>query len=110
MAGGRVRAGWAVLLGGLAVATMPIAVALTRFSGSYELLHAGFAIPVAYALGWGAIVVARRARVRDLATLGRAGGGRAAVAGRLLGIIGICIASSALIAVAVYGVLVYSGG
>jgi hypothetical protein len=99
VAAGGSKAVWAVVLGVLSVATMPVAVGLTRFSSSYELLHAGFAI-----------LRARRSRARDDATLGRAGGRRAARIGRLLGILGICIASSSLIAVAVYGVLVYLGG
>jgi hypothetical protein len=109
MAGGRGKAGWSVVLGVLAVATMPVAIALTRYSGSYELLHAGFAIPIGFAFGVAAIFAARRARALDNATLGRAGGRKSAATGRLLGIAGVCIASSALIAVAVYGVLVYSG-
>jgi hypothetical protein len=84
---------------------MPVAIAVTRYSGSYELLHAGFAIPVATGLGIFAVVLARRARELDRATLGRAGGGRAARLGRLLGILGLCLAASATIALAVYGVL-----
>jgi hypothetical protein len=99
-----------VVLGVLSVATIPVAVGLTRFSSSYELLHAGFAIPLGYVFGWLAVLRARRSRALDDATLGRTGGRKAASIGRLLGILGICIASSALIAVAVYGVLVYSGG
>jgi hypothetical protein len=97
-----------VVLGVLAVATMPVAIGLTRYSGSYELLHAGLAIPIGFAFGIAAILVARRARALDAARLGRAGGRKAASIGRLLGIAGICLASSALIAVAVYGLLVYS--
>ena len=93
------------MLGALATLTMPVAIAGTRYSGSYELLHAGFAIPVAAVLGIFAVVLARRARVLDRVTLGRAGGGRAARLGRLLGILGICMAASAAIALAVYGVL-----
>ncbi len=110
MAAGNAKARWAVVLGVLAVATMPVAVGSTRYSGSYELLHAGFAVPIGVAFGAAAIISARRARALDEATLGRAGGRKSAATGRLLGIAGICIASSALIAVAVYGVLVYSGG
>jgi hypothetical protein len=85
---------------------MPAAIVATRYSASYELLHAGFAIPVAAALGILAVVLARRARRLDRATLGKAGGLRAARIGRLLGILGICMASSATIAVAVYELLV----
>ena len=82
-----------------------MAIAGTRYSGSYELLHAGFAVPLAVIFGILAVVLARRATAFDRATLGRAGGGRAARLGRLLGILGLCIAASATIALAVYGVL-----
>ena len=45
------RLAWGSLVAGLAsVATLPVAIYLTRFSDSYELLHAGFAIPLAAAL------------------------------------------------------------
>ena len=107
MAAENAKAGWVVVLGALAVATMPIAIAATRFFDAYDLLHAGFAIPIALGFGWAAVVRARQVRSRDDVTLGRAGGRRAAVAGRLLGILGICIACSGLIALAVYAVLAY---
>lgn len=99
------RAAWSVVLGVLSVATLPAAVAATRFSGSFDLLHAGFAIPVAVAAGIGAVVLSRKARALDRATLGRNEGGRAATWGRVLGILGLCIAASATISIAVYGVL-----
>ncbi len=99
------RAAWSVVLGALATLTLPVAIVGTRYSRSYELLHAGFAIPLAVVFGISAIVLARRARARDRATLGRAGGGRAARVGRFLGILGLCIASSASIALGVYAVL-----
>jgi len=88
---------------------MPVAVAATRYSRSYELLHAAFAIPVGMFLGLGAVWLARTARTRDELTLGRAGGARAARLGRLLGIAGFCLATTAVIAVAVYGLLEYVG-
>ena len=53
-----------------------------------------------------AVVLARRARELERATLGKAGGARAAQIGRLLGILGLCLAASATIAVAVYELLV----
>ena len=99
------RATWSVVLGLLASLTMPVAIAATRYSGSYELLHAGFAIPFALVLGIFAVVLARRARALDRASLGRAGGWRAARIGRLLGILAVCMAASASIALAVYAVL-----
>jgi hypothetical protein len=100
------RAAWSVVLGLLSALTMPTAIVATRYSGSYELLHAGFAIPLAAALGIAAVILARKARTYEQATLGRAGGGRAGRVGRLLGILGLCMAASATIAVAVYEVLV----
>ena len=100
------RAAWSVVVGVLAAATMPVAIVATRYSESYELLHAAFAIPVAVVLGIAAVVLARKALALDRATLGKAGGTRAARAGRLLGILGLGMAASATIAVAVYEVLV----
>ncbi len=99
------------LVAGLAsVATLPLAVYLTRFSGSYELLHAGFAIPVAAAFGIAALLLAQRARRQEALSLVAAGGrSRAAMAGRLLGIAGLCLAASALVALGVYGLLEYVG-
>ena len=100
------RAAWSVVLGVLAALTLPVAIVATRYSDSYELLHAGFAVPLAAAFGVAAVVLARRSRALDRATLGRSGGARAARVGRLLGILGLCMASSATIALAVYGVLI----
>ena len=109
MATGSANGGWALACGVLAVATMPVAIAATRFSSSYDLLHAGFAIPLALALGGVAIVQARKVRAHADATLGHTRGRRLAAAGRILGIVGICAGCSGLIALAVYGVLTYSG-
>jgi hypothetical protein len=106
---GNTRAVWSAVLGVLATLTLPVAIFTTRYSDSYDLLHAGFAIPIAAALGIAAIILARRARVLVRATLGRTGGARAARIGRLLGILGLCMAASATIALAVYGVLVAVG-
>jgi peptidoglycan/LPS O-acetylase OafA/YrhL len=94
-----------VLLGLLAVATMPAAVAATRWSDAYDLLHAAAAIPVAALLGLGAIMLARRARSRLAPTLGHARGSRTARLGRLLGILGVLLALTAAGSVAVYEVL-----
>ena len=106
---GNTRAVWSAVLGVLATLTLPVAIVATRYSDSYDLLHAGFAIPVAAAFGVGAVVLARRARALDRATLGRAGGAKVSRAGRLLGILGLCVAAAAAIALAVYGVLVAVG-
>jgi hypothetical protein len=96
---------WSIVAGLLAVATMPAAIVATRFSADYELIQAGFAIPVAVVLGAAALALARQAGQRDRLTLGRAGGLRAARVGRLLGILGICLAATASVSLIVYGLL-----
>lgn len=104
-------AAWASLLAGLAsVLTLPLAVYLTRFSEGYDLLHAGFLIPVATGLGVIALALARRSQRRTAMSLvvdsERHG---LATAGRVLGVVGLCLAASALIALGVYGLLEYVG-
>jgi hypothetical protein len=95
----------AVLVGLLAVATMPVAILVTRYLEEYELLHAGFAIPIGMALGVAAVALARRARLRIERTLGRAGGRRTARVGRFLGVLGFCLATTAAISVGTYALL-----
>jgi hypothetical protein len=90
------------------VATLPLGVYVTRFSERYELLHSAAAIPVAALLGLASVALARRARRRNALTLARTGSGPAQ-AGRLLGILGLCMVASALVALAVYGLLEYAG-
>jgi hypothetical protein len=99
------RAAWSAILGALSILTLPVAIGATRYSESYDLLHAGFAIPIAVAFGIASVVLARRAQALDRATLGRAGGAKAARVGRLLGLLGLCVAASASVALAVYGML-----
>ena len=94
-----------VLVGLLAVAVLPAAVAATRFSERYELLHAAAAIPVAALLGALAIVLARRARSRLAPTLGHPRGTRTARLGRLLGVLGVLLALTAAGSVGVYALL-----
>jgi hypothetical protein len=108
--GRRSSAAWASLAAGAAsVAAIPLAVYLTRFSESYELLHAGFAIPIGAAFGFLALALARRARRAGELRLVREGGRGGAVAGRVLGIAGLCLAAAAVVALAVYGLLEYVG-
>jgi hypothetical protein len=100
----------ALLVGLVSVATLPVAVFLTRFSDSYELLHAGFAIPLAAVLGLLAILLARRSRRVAEMSVRRYGGSRLRTAGRLLGIAGICLAAAGLVALGTYEFLEYWGG
>jgi hypothetical protein len=97
------------VLGLASVATIPVAVYVTRFSERYELLHAGFAIPLGAGLGLAALAVSRRARLRRTVSLADSGGSRIAVAGRVLAIVGLCIAAAALVSLGVYGLLEYVG-
>jgi hypothetical protein len=94
-----------VFLGLLSVALLPAAIAATRWSREYELLHAAAAIPVALLLGVLAVALSRRARSRLGPTLGRPRGARTARLGRLLGILGILLALTAAGSVGVYALL-----
>ena len=96
-------AAWgSVLAGFLAVAVVPAAVGAAELLEAVGLLDAAVAIPVAFACGIAAIWLARSARRRIERTLGRLGGSGAARAGRTLGLLGICLAVSAAIAVGTY--------
>jgi len=94
-----------VLLGVLSVALLPAAIAATRWSREYELLHAAAAIPVALLLGAVAVALSRRARSRLAPTLGRPRGARTARLGRLLGILGFLLALTAAGSVGIYALL-----
>jgi steroid 5-alpha reductase family enzyme len=99
------RASLAVLLGLVAVAAVPAAVALSRQTVGVQLLDAVWAIPVAAVCGVLALLFARGARGRIRRTLERAGGLGRVRLGRILGVAGICVALSAAIAVGFYELL-----
>ena len=107
--GGSRAAAGSLVAGVASVATMPVAIYLTRFSDTYSLLHASFAIPVTAALGIVALVLARQARRQASLSLSASGRSGTATAGRVLGIVGLCLAASALVALGVYGLLEYVG-
>lgn len=101
---------WGSLLAGVAsVATLPVAIYLTRFSERYDLIHGSFAIPLAGALGIVAITLGARAKRRSAVRLVTGSAGRVASAGRMLGIVGVCVALAGVVALAVYGLLEYAG-
>jgi hypothetical protein len=60
-------------------------------------------------LGLVALLLARKAQLRIERTLGRAGGAGLARAGRLLGLLSLCIGVTAGLALGFYGVLNYFG-
>jgi hypothetical protein len=99
----------AFLAGLASVATLPLAVYLTRFSDAYELLHAGFAIPVGFLFGVLALRLAGRSRRRSRLRLSGAGEEGLTTAARVLGVLGICLALSGVVAIVVYALLEYAG-
>jgi hypothetical protein len=99
------RASVAVLLGLAAVAAVPAGVVLSRQTAGVHLLDAVWAVPVAAACGVAALLFARGARGRVRWTLERAGGQGRIRLGRLLGIAGLAVATSAAIAVGFYELL-----
>jgi steroid 5-alpha reductase family enzyme len=100
------RASFAALLGAVAVAAVPAAVAVSRQTTGVRLLDAVWAIPLAALCGIAALLLARGAAGRVRQTLERAGGLGRARLGRILGVAGICLALSASIAVGFYELLV----
>jgi hypothetical protein len=104
-------AAWGSVAAGLgSVLTLPVAVYATRFSESYDLLHAGFAIPIGIALGLLALFLSRRTRRRASVSLAASTrGGGTARAGQILGVAGLCLAASGLVALGVYALLEYVG-
>jgi hypothetical protein len=92
------------VLGLVSVATMPVAVFATRYSGSYELTHAALAIPLGLLTGWLAI---RYSRTRAGAVpLERRDRSRLA---RWLGLAGLWLAGASLVAIGFYALLEYLG-
>jgi hypothetical protein len=89
---------------------MPGGVLLARETEQVTLRTSTVSIAVALALGWFAIILARRARERIELTLGRAGGATTARAGRLLGILGVLFAITAALAVGFWGLLTLFAG
>jgi hypothetical protein len=96
------RAWAAVASGFVAVAALPAAIGLAELLEAVELLDAAAAIPVAAVFAIAALVLARGARRRIERTIGRIGGRATARLGRVLGILGLCLAVAASIAVVSY--------
>jgi hypothetical protein len=94
-----------VLLGLVAVATLPAAVALAELPERIDLLQAGFAVPVAGVLALVTLVLSRGGRLRFERTLGRVGGRRTAWLGKALGLLALAMTASGAVALATYAVL-----
>src|SRR6185312_6381952 len=98
------RASFAVLLGLVAVVSVPAAIVLSRQSAGITLLDAAWAIPIAAVCGLAALLFVRGARGRIRSTLRAGGLGRVRL-GRVLGVAGICFALSGSIAVGLFELL-----
>ena len=99
---------WSVLLGLLATAAIPVAVAYADRSPSVELIWAGAAVPVAALLGLAAIGAARAGRRRAQLSMRRSGA-RTAALGRFLGLLGLLFAGTGTISLVVYAILSWRG-
>ena len=94
-----------MLLGGLALAALPAAVALAEVLEKVELIHAAAAIPVAAVVGLAAVALATAAVRQVQLTLGRVGGERLARLGRALGLLALYVATTAALALGFFGLL-----
>jgi hypothetical protein len=102
------RAWLALVLGIAALATLPAAVELSRRSSRVELLDVAYAIPLAFALGLVALIMARRARQNLRWLRLREGGTGVASAAVVIGLVAVCLAVTAALSVGFYGlVLLY---
>ena len=95
-----------MLLGVLSVACIPAAIAVAHYS-AVDLIQAGYAVPLAFALGVLAILLARFARRRSERTIGRVGGTGTSRLARVLGAVGIYFAGAGALALGVYALLQY---
>ena len=91
-----------LVLGVLSVLAIPVGIYVTDQRNDLRLIHAGFAVPVAFVLGFAAIRLARHARRRMERTLERAGGQVPARLGRILGWLGVYLSLIGAISLAVY--------
>ena len=101
---------WSVLVGLLAAAAVPAAVAYAYLSPRLELIWGGAAVPVAVVLALAALALARRGERRAQLALVRRTGSASSQAGRLLATLALLFAGSALTALIVYAALTYRGG
>jgi hypothetical protein len=99
------HARFSVLLGLVALAVTPAALAASRRVPRVTLVEATGAIAVSGLLALLALLLARRGRLTIERTFGRAGGAGAVRTGRLLGVLGVSLGTAAGIALLSYWVL-----
>jgi hypothetical protein len=97
-----------LLLGLLGLVTLPAAIEVTRRSSRFDLLQAGFAIPLAFILGLLGLGMARRARENLRWLLLREGGTGVASVAVIVSTLALCLALTAALSIGFYElVLVY---
>ena len=94
-----------MLVGAVALATLPAAIFAAEQLEKVTLLRASVAIAPAFILALLAIYLGRRARQTIERTLGRVRGYKLALVGRILGYMALYLALTASISVATYYVL-----
>jgi hypothetical protein len=84
---------------------IPAAIVVSRQVTRVSLLDAGVSVPIAALLGGWAVLLSRRARQQVERTIGRIGEARLASAGRGLGLLALCLAFTAALALGFFGLL-----
>ncbi|HTR72148.1 MAG TPA: hypothetical protein VMG80_01015 [Solirubrobacteraceae bacterium] len=98
-------AGFAALLGALAILVLPVSVLAAQVSSQLDLLHTLYvAVPVDLALALSAVVLVRRTRL-DQARQVQPRGVKLARLARVLANIGLYAAVTGALALGVYGIL-----
>jgi hypothetical protein len=102
---GNWQARLSVLVALVALAVTPAALAASRKVPHVTLIEAVAAIAAAGLIALIALLLARRGRLTIERTFGRARGAGAVRAGRVLGMLGVCLGAAAGIALLAYWVL-----
>jgi steroid 5-alpha reductase family enzyme len=104
------RASVALVAGLLGLLAVPVAIFLAHREGTFPLIDAAWAIPVAIVFAVCALLLARGAQGRIRETLERAGGRSRVKWSRRLAVAGIAIALAAAISVGFYHLLLHLEG
>ena len=103
--GGNPRAAASVVFGLASALAIPAGVVLSYYSATVTLVESSSSAGLAISFGVYSIVLSRRGHDAFARTIGRAGGRRAARAGKMLGTFGLCMGLTAGLAVGFYGLL-----
>jgi hypothetical protein len=99
------RASLSLVVGVVAVAIVPLAIAASQYFDELTLVESCVSAALAALLGIFAIALARRGRETVQRTLGRSGGEGTARAGKWLGVLALWIAATTGLALAFYALL-----